>query len=179
MSVKFLSNSIKYIFLSFIIVSFSLITLSWINAPNGVNCMPYFSFNVIGERYKIMYEMSAAYKILGFLLTLAYSSFSFTIYWMLYKLFDAFSKEEFFSLKVIILIKRVGFLYLIKELVAPFYEALFSFFATYQNPKGHGILTVSFDPQNLENILLGLILFVAARIMSEGFKLKQGSQLTV
>ena len=177
-----LSKVVKVFFIALILITIFFQILMWQAAPNGFNEFGFFEAWFSGgifSHYEVMYEMSLGKKILGFGITMLYECFNLAIYWMLYKLFDLFSKREYFSLKVVNFIKKAGLFYLIKTVFYPFYEILLSFFTTMDNPEGHRMISVSFSLNNLADILLGLILFVTASIMYEGVKLKNESNLTV
>ncbi len=94
-------------------------------------------------------------------------------------LFQAFEQGFLFELKNIANIKRIGIYMILSECIQLIYQPAISIGMTYQNDVGERIASLSIGAANLSNLVTAIIIFVAAWVMQEAYKLKCESQLTI
>lgn len=184
-------NKIKRISLFFriifqvLFIAFPIfLIIGWINAPESLNIFAnVIKMNVIPPSYTsmgaILHKLSAAEKLLGFLINSVPLLIELFILYSLIKLFRLFERGEIFSINNVRYIRNIGYGLLAGQLLDPIYESIMGLFLTWYNPPGHRLITVTFDQTNFGTLLTALLVILISWIMAEGCKLREEQQLTV
>lgn len=106
-------------------------------------------------------------------------TFTVLICLRLSSLFQSFEQGYLFELRNIANIKRIGMYMILSQCIQLIYQPLISATLTYNNPIGERMAAITVGTTNFSNLLTAIIIFVAAWIMQEAYKLKCDSQLTI
>lgn len=106
-------------------------------------------------------------------------TFTVLICLRLAKLFQAFEQGYLFELKNIANIQRIGVYMILSRCIQLIYQPTISIGLTYSNAVGERLAAVSVGEADFSSLITAIIIFVAAWIMQEAYKLKTDSQLTI
>jgi Protein of unknown function (DUF2975) len=95
------------------------------------------------------------------------------------KLFKLYENECLFEVENIKLIKQIGVLMLLGQLLELLYQPLMSLALTFNNPAGHRMISLSFGSTNGTTIITGIIIITASKIVHQAHQLKCETELTI
>lgn len=95
------------------------------------------------------------------------------------QLFRLYELGSLFENSNIKLIKNIGLLLIIGELLQFIYQPLMCLVLTFNNPVGERYISMSYDSSNLSVLLTGCIILTASWIVKEANQLKSDAQLTI
>lgn len=95
------------------------------------------------------------------------------------QLFKLYEKGDLFENSNIQLIKNIGILMIVGELLQFIYQPLMSLVLTITNPVGERYISMSFDSSNISTLLTGCIILTASLIVKEANQLKSDAQFTI
>ena len=101
------------------------------------------------------------------------------IFQKLSKLFVLYAKDSLFEWENIKLIRNIGMLMLVGELLQLIYQPLNSLVLSFNNSVGERYIALSFGTNNISTIVTALVILVAAWIVGEAQKLQDEAKLTV
>ncbi len=175
--IKKLSQIAQWILLAIMIILPTSLILFWINAPAPLlsSAANYgIDIKYLPDGLKILHTLTAGEKWIGFIINLLPVGITFIICCLLYKLFNQFKQLAIFSLQNVKYLRRIGYLIIIGELIiSPIYQALITGTMTYHNPRGHGVISISFSGYNLALVTAGVLILLVSWIMAEGYRLNE------
>jgi hypothetical protein len=99
-------------------------------------------------------------------------------FYFLYRLFSLYQQGIFFTERAACLIRNVGIVMLVWQVIHPIYDLLLTFVVS-MSQKHHHFMGVSFSNHDAADIVFALVIIVVAWVMREAAKLQQDQQLTV
>lgn len=143
----------------------------------------YLTFSINSSFLSTLQIQHPAYSLQHRFLLLAIEALPLTfttlICLRLADLFHAFEQGHLFELSNIANIKRIGVYMILSQCIQLIYQPMISAALTYHNATGERIAAITIGTANLSNLITAIIIFVAAWIMQEAYKLKCDSQLTI
>ena len=139
-----------------------------------------YSFNFIPNGIAISQVPSISIKVIGFLISLAQNSMLFLVFIYLMKLFSLYGRREVFSLRSVKLIRKVGVVLLLSELVFnPIGQMLLSLLLTFNNPPGDRAISVSLSGSSMSLLFVAVIILLLSFVMKEAYVLQEEVDQTV
>ena len=154
--------------------------LSWVYAPHT------FGFHSVGATFTylphgipVLQPLTISQRLLGFAVNIIPMVLKMLIAFYLIKLFRLYEKHEIFTLDNVKYIRRVGITMLLTQVAHPFVEFATSAVLTMNNPPHHRLAEFSLQGQNIAVVLIGIVIILISRIMSEGTRLQDEQKYTV
>ncbi len=139
-----------------------------------------YRFDFIPDGITISQAPSILVKVAGFFISLAQNSMLFLVFIYLIKLFSLYGRREVFSLRSVKLIRKVGVVLLLSELVFnPIGQMLLSLLLTFNNSPGDRALSVSLSGSNMSLVLVAVIVLLLSFVMKEAQVLQAEVDQTV
>jgi len=114
----------------------------------------------------------------GFMVNLIPLAKDLFILFFLIKLFGFYAQAKIFVDESVTLIRNIGIVLLIYQLIRPIYDLLISYVLTAWRPH-HGEMIISFGSPQAMEIIGAVIIILIAWIMREACRLQEEQQLTV
>ena len=105
-------------------------------------------------------------------------AFQIITLYFLWRLFTAYQQDEIFSVKNTRLIRYVGIVMLLWQLLRPIYDMVFSFIMSAALP-GQRYIALSFGNHDAAHIITAIMIIIIATVMQYGLSLDEEQQLTV
>lgn len=137
---------------------------------------------VTAASHETLHDLSSftyAHRLMILLVQLIPLSITVLICHRLAQLFRLYEQGSLFENSNIKLIKNIGLLLIIGELLQFIYQPLMSCVLTFNNPVGERYISMSYDSSNLTVLLTGCIILTASWIVKEANQLKSDTQLTI
>ncbi len=135
--------------------------------------------NFIPPSILILHPLSFEDRCIGFLISALPVALLVYLFYTLSKLFHFFRAGEIFSLIVVNVIKRIGYLLLAYEIVDTLFDGLMAVAMTWDNPPGHRYIELTFSGVNGAMMLTAVIVLLVSGIMAEACKLSEEHSLTI
>lgn len=184
--IQLISRTLLWIFIILTIWLPISLLLFWLDAPTGLiqahlgaGWASMLTENYLVNTPAILHTLSITTKFLGLLVCLIPLAIQLLILACLIKLFRNYSELEIFTLYNARLIKTIGWIILIGEIIRPLYQGLLSTVISWGNPEGHRYMTITFDQTNLALLLCAIMIILVSWIMSEACKEQETSKLIV
>lgn len=157
-----------------------LLILFWLSAPYPVWQLGGFTVESIPPGIKIMHAFNMETRLIGLGISIIPTAIQMLILYFLNKLFGLYRKGEIFSIANVNYIKNIGYLMLLDQLlVNPIYQLFITAGMTWQNPKGHGVASITMDQTNIAIVIAAVLIILVSWIMAEGCKLREEHALIV
>lgn len=131
------------------------------------------------EYFRPISQLNPFYKFLAFLVNLLPTAVVMAVMGNLARLFQLFSRMQFFTQSSVQCIRRVGIILLIGQLLHPFYIALLSLVLTISNPPGSRVIATELGLSELAMIAVASGIILVSWIMEEGRKLQEEQENTI
>lgn len=180
--ITLVSRIFRFVFQAILILVPLSSILFWLNAPVPFSAFGKhvtFAINYIPQGVIIAAPLTNAAKVLGFLISMIPITLYMCIGYCLIKVFKNFETNHIFDFKNVLYIKRTGYLLLIAQIIAPFYQALLSLNLTWNNPPPLKYIVFYISGVNLVLLFISLLIILIAWIMAEGYKLHEETKYTV
>ena len=182
--IKRISQIFRFLILIIFITVPLLQAMFWIQAPEPLSLGNLFTGNWIAVTFipkavQILHQFTTADRFNGFLISLIPTSLVMLICYYLISLFKLYQTGVIFSLDNVRLIKKIGIVLFLSQIVQPFYQFLLSMSLTWENPIHHRYGFISLNQTSFGILLTGLILILISWIMAEGHKLKEEQDFKV
>lgn len=132
-----------------------------------------------GAGLPILGEITPKIKILGFLAALIPVGLKMAAFWYLIRLFGLYERGEIFTRANVGCIRRIGWVLLIGQIVAPLDRALTGVILTLNNPPGARMLRLGLDGNDVSTAVIAGVIILASWIMDLGRELQEENALTV
>lgn len=129
--------------------------------------------------YKILGEITPIVRFLGWLASLISLSVLMYIYYCLSQLFSAFSKGYIFTIENINHIKKSAKALIVFMFLTIVTSSLLTVILSMNNPVGERFLGISVGTANLKDLIIALVIMVAAYVMEQGLELEEERQLII
>lgn len=127
----------------------------------------------------ILHALNDVERLLGCCVSTIPMSVDLFVVYSLIKLFSLYEQGEIFSIKNVKYIRYIGLGLLVGQLIHPMYEALMGVVLTWNNPPGHGFVSITLDQTNMGMILTAMMVLLVSWVMAEGCQLHEEQQLTI
>ncbi|MBY0280915.1 MAG: DUF2975 domain-containing protein [Alphaproteobacteria bacterium] len=141
-----------------------------------------FSFSAFRQyidSFKILGEITPMMRFLGWIASLLSLSVLMYLYYTLSQLFSAFSKGYIFTLENISRIKKSSKALIVFMLLTIVTNSLLTLILSMNNPVGERYLGITVGTANLRDLVIALVIMVAAYVMEQGLELEEERQLTI
>ncbi len=179
-NIRRMSNVLKIIFVIFLI-SLPTYTISyWLTNSYVFGHSHYFSiFLYEGPQLAPIWTLTATLKMYAFLLNMVPVVLYMFMLGNLVWLFHCFSQGDIMSPKILKLIKRITWTFLIAQLIRPAYTFMMSFIFSQANPPGSRYAYLGITLQDILMVFIGVILLLIYWVFSEYYKINQEQEFTV
>lgn len=157
-----------------------LLAIAWYFAPKAVILFNHvIVIRLIPHQWPVLHTMMSHTKFYGFLVSLIPAGVILAVLYCLIRLFRFYEKGVIFSIENVRMIRNMGYLLLVGQLLHPVYDVLMSLVLTWHNPVGHRMIGISEGSMNIGIVMIGLLIILVSWIMTEAQKLQEEQQLTI
>ncbi len=137
-------------------------------------------FNPLCPPATMLIEWSLSQKMIGLLSSFIYAIPFILSFTSLKCIFENYQKNSIFTVFNAKHYTYLGYYFFIKAMITnPIEEAILTYAATFNNPPGQKLITISAGTPTLESLFYGSIIILIGWVMKEAAKLQEEQALTV
>lgn len=181
-----LSRVLAIIFATIMVFDFGYEIIFWTFADlkkQTLFSMPVsFSFSAFrqtADSFVILGHVTPIMRFLGWLASLISLTALLYIYYSLNQLFSAFSKGYIFTIENINRIKKAAKALFALMFLTIVTNSLLTLILSMNNPVGQRYLDITVGTATIRDLVIALVIMVAAYVMEEGLGLEEERQLTI
>lgn len=181
MNIKKMSRLLEFLSYAIMLIMPALLITFWlgVGASHNGSHLVAVGVNFIPPHLPILHPLSVNDRALGFIIGAVPIALLVFLFYSLSSLFRRFYAGEIFSLQVVHVFKRIGYLLLAYEVVDTLFDGLMAVAMTWHNPTGYRYFELSFSGVNGAMILTAVIVLLISGIMAEACKLEEEHSLTI